>query len=115
MANQPGKPDFSNVSGGGESTAEAAQPDFGNVQAGAGSSAPSARTAAASGAAGTQRYTVKAGDSLSRIAREAYGDASRWREIYEANRDTITNPDLIHPGQVINLPGLPDPQGGSSA
>lgn len=50
-------------------------------------------------------YTVKAGDSLSRIAEREYGDASQWRRIYEANRQTISNPDLIHPGQVLTIPG----------
>ena len=49
-------------------------------------------------------YTVVAGDSLSKIAKRELGDASKWNAIYEANRDTIKNPDLIHPGQVLNLP-----------
>lgn len=49
-------------------------------------------------------YTVQRGDSLSRIAKELYGDASEWRHIFEANRDIITNPDLIHPGQVLRIP-----------
>ena len=45
-----------------------------------------------------------AGDSLSKIAKREYGDAAKWRGIWEANRDSIKNPDLIHPGQVLNLP-----------
>ena len=49
-------------------------------------------------------YTVVAGDSLSKIARREYGDESQWRRIYEANRGTIKDPDLIHPGQVLSLP-----------
>ena len=49
-------------------------------------------------------YTVVAGDSLSKIAKRELGDANKWTAIYEANRDTIKNPDLIHPGQVLNLP-----------
>jgi nucleoid-associated protein YgaU len=49
-------------------------------------------------------YTVVAGDSLSKIAKREFGDANKWHAIYEANRDTIKNPDLIHPGQVLNLP-----------
>ena len=58
-----------------------------------------------SAAVGQERsYTVVAGDSLSKIAQREYGDASQWRKIYEANRATIKNPDLIHPGQVLNLP-----------
>ena len=49
-------------------------------------------------------YTVVAGDSLSKIAKRELGDANKWKAIYEANRDQIKNPDLIHPGQVLNLP-----------
>ena len=49
-------------------------------------------------------YTVVAGDSLSKIAKRELGDANKWKAIYEANRDKITNPDLIHPGQVLTLP-----------
>lgn len=51
-----------------------------------------------------REYTVVAGDSLSAIAKREYGDASKWHAIYEANRDTIENPDLIHPGQKLRLP-----------
>jgi nucleoid-associated protein YgaU len=50
-------------------------------------------------------YTVVAGDSLSKIAKRYYGDANQWRRIHEANRDQITNPDLIHPGQRLKIPG----------
>lgn len=49
-------------------------------------------------------YTVAPGDSLSKIAQREYGDASEWKRIYEANKGTIKNPDLIHPGQVLNIP-----------
>ena len=49
-------------------------------------------------------YTVVAGDSLSKIAKRELGDANKWNAIYEANRDKISNPDLIHPGQVLTLP-----------
>ena len=97
MANEPGKPDFSNVQGGAASSAPAsAKADFSNVQAGGQS------TAAAPSA--PQTYTVARGDSLSKIAKTVYGDANRWRDIFEANRDQIDNPDLIHPGQVLKLP-----------
>lgn len=74
--------------------------DFSDVRSGSSSTAP---TAPASG--GQYRtYTVVAGDSLSKIAKREYGDASKWQRIFEANRDKIQNPDLIHPGQVLNLP-----------
>ncbi|MBM3268108.1 MAG: C39 family peptidase [Candidatus Sericytochromatia bacterium] len=49
--------------------------------------------------------TVRPGDSLWRIAQNALGDGSRWREIYELNKDQIANPNLIHPGQQLRLPG----------
>jgi nucleoid-associated protein YgaU len=49
-------------------------------------------------------YTVVAGDSLSKIAKELLGDATRWPEIFELNKDQIENPDLIYPGQVFRLP-----------
>ena len=49
-------------------------------------------------------YTVVKGDSLSKIAKHLYGDAQKWRKIYEANRDQIKNPDLIYPGQTFTIP-----------
>ena len=44
------------------------------------------------------------GDSLSKIAKHHYGDANKWRTIYEANRDLIKDPDLIYPGQSFRIP-----------
>lgn len=79
---------------GGAGNPVAPKADFSDVQA-ASSSAPIERE---------RTYTVVAGDSLSKIAQREYGDASQWKRIYEANRSTISNPDLIHPGQVLNLP-----------
>ena len=49
-------------------------------------------------------YTVRKGDSLSRIAKEIYGDANGWRKIFEANRDQIEDPDMIEPGQKLKIP-----------
>ena len=49
-------------------------------------------------------YVVKSGDSLSKIAKEQYGDASRWSEIFEANKDEIKDPNLIRPGQELRIP-----------
>ena len=46
-----------------------------------------------------------AGDSLSKIAKHFNGDANKWHRIHEANRDLIKNPDLIHPGQKLTIPG----------
>lgn len=49
-------------------------------------------------------YVVKAGDTLSKIAKDLLGDADRWPEILEANKDKITDPDEIKEGQELNIP-----------
>lgn len=49
-------------------------------------------------------YTVRSGDTLGKIAREHYGDAGRYPEIFEANRPMLKSPDLIYPGQVLRIP-----------
>lgn len=49
-------------------------------------------------------YTVVKGDCLWNIAKKLLGDGGRWREIYELNRDKISNPNLIYPGQVLTMP-----------
>jgi nucleoid-associated protein YgaU len=49
-------------------------------------------------------YTVKSGDSLSKISKHIYGDAGSYTKIFEANRDILQNPDLIKPGQVLKIP-----------
>ena len=48
--------------------------------------------------------TVKAGDSLSKISKEVYGDAMRYNEIFEANKPMLSHPDKIYPGQVLRCP-----------
>ena len=55
-------------------------------------------------AAKAKTYTVQAGDTLGKIAQKVYNDASRWREIFEANKETIQNPDLIQVGQELKIP-----------
>jgi nucleoid-associated protein YgaU len=96
MGNDPNKPNFSNVQSGAETTAPAPpKADFSNVQAGAESTAKVVEP---------ETYTVAKGDSLSKIAKKVYGNANRWREIFDANRDQLDNPDLIQPGQVLKLP-----------
>ena|SRR5690349_12568021 len=82
--------------------------DFSGVVAGGSSTAPRAETSpvATPNVADRERsYTVVAGDTLSKIAKREYGDASKWHRIYEANKDTIKNPDLIYPGQTFKIPG----------
>jgi hypothetical protein len=53
-------------------------------------------------------YTVQRGDSLSKIAKEVYGDGSRWPEIFEANKDRLSDPGKIYPGQELRIPYGPD-------
>jgi nucleoid-associated protein YgaU len=58
-------------------------------------------------ATGGDSYTVASGDTLSKIARNHYGDGAKWHQIYEANKATIgSNPDHIEVGQVLTLPSL---------
>ena len=72
-------------------------PDFSNVQSGATSNAETAEPAFKS-------YTIQSGDSLSKIAKREYGNANDWRRIFEANQDTIKDPDKIFPGKTIKIP-----------
>jgi len=51
-------------------------------------------------------YTVQPGDSLSKIAKEYYGNAMKYPEIFEANREVIKDPDLIYPGQKLRIPKI---------
>ncbi len=59
---------------------------------------------AAPAAAAAKTYTVKAGDTLSAIAKEHLGSASAYMKIFEANKDQLTDPDKIKPGQVLRIP-----------
>ena len=52
----------------------------------------------------TENYTVRLNDWLSKIAKRAYGDASKYRKIYAANRALIQEPNLIYPGQNLRIP-----------
>jgi nucleoid-associated protein YgaU len=49
-------------------------------------------------------YTVKSGDTLSKISQEFYGDANKYRKIFEANREQLSDPDKIKPGQTLKIP-----------
>jgi LysM repeat protein len=66
--------------------------------------APKAAAAPAPASAQAQTYTVKAGDTLSKIAKEHLGNANAYMEIFNANRDQLSDPDKIKPGQVLKLP-----------
>ncbi len=56
------------------------------------------------GTAKEATYTVKAGDTLSKIAKEHLGNANAYMDIFNANRDQLSDPDKIRPGQVLKLP-----------
>jgi nucleoid-associated protein YgaU len=49
-------------------------------------------------------YTVKSGDSLSKIAKSVYDDAGKYMKIFEANKDQLKDPNLIQPGQKLVIP-----------
>jgi len=53
-----------------------------------------------------QYYIIQKGDTLSRIAKQYYGDANKYPVIFEANREVIKNADLIFPGQKIRIPAM---------
>ena len=59
---------------------------------------------AAAAPAAPKTYTVKAGDTLSKIAKETLGNAGAYMKIFEANKDQLNDPDKIKPGQVLKLP-----------
>ena len=81
------KPDFSGVSSSVDTTAQVVS-----------QSSPQPAAPAATS------YTVARGDTLSAIAKKHLGNANAWREIFEANRDTLKDPDKIQPGQVLKIP-----------
>ena len=65
---------------------------------------PAASAPATAAPPAQKTYTVKAGDTLSRIAKEMLGSASAYMKIFELNKDQLTDPDKIQPGQVLRLP-----------
>ncbi|MDO4285249.1 MAG: 5'-nucleotidase C-terminal domain-containing protein [Eubacteriales bacterium] len=55
----------------------------------------------------SESYTVQAGDSLSRIAKRELGDYTLWSVLYEANRDSLADPNVLQPGETLNIPAVP--------
>src|SRR5688572_5482635 len=51
-------------------------------------------------------YTVKSGDTLSKISKEYLGDANEYMRIFNANKDQLSDPDKIKPGQVLKIPAM---------
>src|SRR5947209_20363822 len=60
--------------------------------------------AAASASSSARTYKVQAGDTLSKIAKQFYGNANEYNRIFEANRDKLSNPDQIQVGQELVIP-----------
>ena len=59
----------------------------------------------------SQQYIVKGGDTLARLSEHFYNSADKWQKIYEANRDTVKNPNYIYVGQRLTIP--PDERTGT--
>jgi nucleoid-associated protein YgaU len=51
-----------------------------------------------------KEYTVQPGDSLSAIAQKTLGNGARWKDVFDANKEKIADPNMIHPGMVIKVP-----------
>jgi nucleoid-associated protein YgaU len=95
MSNE-NKADFSGVTSSVDSSAEVVPTaDFSGVTATVDSTAE---------VVGEQSYTVQKGDSLSKIAKHFYADGNAWKQIFEANRDVLADPDKISPGQTLRIP-----------
>jgi LysM repeat protein len=80
-------------------------PAFSDITADITVEAPQQRAAAVGGAAtGGQTYTVKSGDTLSKISQQFYGSSSEYMRIFYANRDKLSDPDKIQAGQQLIIP-----------
>lgn len=90
------RPDFSDVN------PSKPMADFSDVSGGSSSDAMTHTDATAT----HDTYTVVSGDSLSKISKHFYGDASKWNTIWEANKSQIKNPDLVQIGQVLTIPKM---------
>jgi nucleoid-associated protein YgaU len=66
--------------------------------------APVTPVSGSAAATGTQTYTVVKGDTLSKIAKQFYGNGNDYMRIFEANRDQLKDPDKIQIGQVLKIP-----------
>lgn len=96
MSSSDNKADFSGVTAKVDTTAQVVpKADFSGVTATVDTTAQ---------IVGGQQYTVQKGDSLSKIAKHLLGNANAWKQIFEANRDQIKDPDKIFPGQVLKIP-----------
>jgi nucleoid-associated protein YgaU len=96
MSSSDKKADFSGVTSKVDTTAEVVpKADFSGVTAKVDSTAE---------IVGEQQYTVQSGDNLSKIAKNLLGDGNAWKQIFDANRDVLDDPDKIRPGQTLKIP-----------
>ena len=81
-------------------------PNYSDLTADITVEAAQAQAAAAGGGGGQghQTYTVKSGDTLSKISKHFYGDADEYMRIFYANRDKLHDPDKIQVGQQLTIP-----------
>jgi LysM repeat protein len=70
--------------------------------------------AATTNEGGLQQYTVQKGDTLQKISRKFYGTTKKWQKLYELNQDTLSSPNKLKPGQVINVPMQAGQESGST-
>ena len=103
MTHPDKKADFSDVQSDVQSTEQLTQKaDFSDVQSSVSSTEKITTVNAAP--MGEQTHTVVSGDNLSKIAKHYYGHANQWQAIFAANRDQLSDPDKIFPGQVLKIP-----------
>lgn len=90
---------------------KAVNPKYDDITADISVERPQTAAATASAGAGSAQssgagrtYTVQAGDSLSKISKQFYGDPNKYMKIFEANRDKLQDPNRVQPGQVLTIP-----------
>ncbi len=56
---------------------------------------------------GFEKYTVAKNDTLQKISKKFYGTTKKWMKIYNANKNVLSAPDKLYPGQTLNIPSAP--------
>jgi|SRR5712671_3830339 nucleoid-associated protein YgaU len=75
-----------------------------DIQAPPAAAAAAAASAGGASSAAARTYTVQAGDSLSKISKQFYGDANKYMKIFEANKDKLTDPNKVNVGTELLIP-----------
>jgi hypothetical protein len=79
-------------------------PNFSDLTADIQAPAAAAAAAAVGGSTSARTYVVQAGDNLSKISKQFYGDPNQYMKIVNANKDQLPDPDKIKPGMQLNIP-----------